>query len=157
MKRLITAVSVLSLGSLPLMADNKDVQKSTEISKNADGSVTKTETKMTTFDPQVRTKVVKYFDTYKTNPHGLPPAWATKVRVKEVPAAWKTTIAPGYVIEDTYRTHLVEAPSDLISVLPTAPSGVRYYVAGSNVIAVDSGYRVVDSIPIPSIKIDIDD
>ncbi len=34
---------------------------------------------------------------------------------------------------------------------------VRYFVAGSNVVAVDKQFKVVDSIHIPSIKIEVDD
>ncbi|MES2923262.1 MAG: hypothetical protein V4819_17025 [Verrucomicrobiota bacterium] len=156
MKRITTTIGALVMGSiLPLLAETT-TEKKTDITKNADGSVTKTETKTTTFNPESRTKVVKYFDTYKTEQYGLPPAWATKVKVKEVPATWRTTIAPGMVFAEKERAYLVEAPSDLVSVLPPATSGVRYYVAGSNVVAVDSGYRVVDSVQIPSIKLTVD-
>ncbi len=152
MKPFIIAVSVLGIGSMSLMAQAQKTEKATDVTKNADGSVTKTETTTTTFTPDSRTKAVKYFDAYKGNPHGLPPAWAAKVRVKDVPTAWRTSIAPGIVVQETDRSYLVEAPDDLISVLPAPRSGMRYYVAGSNIVAVDSNYRVVDSIPIPSIK-----
>lgn len=156
MKLMITKIAPLVLASiLPVWAETT-TEKTTDVSKNADGSVTKTETKTTTFNPESRTKVVKYFDTYKTEAHGLPPAWATKVKVKEMPMTWRSSIAPGLVIAEKERSYLVEAPSDLVSVLPTATSGVRYYVAGSNVVAVDSSYRVVDSVAIPSIKLTVD-
>ncbi len=156
MKRVTIALSAIALGSLlPLLAETT-TEKTTDVSKNADGSVTKTETKTVTFNPEARTKVVKYFDTYKTEKYGLPPAWATKVKVKEVPATWRATLAPGLVITEKERPYLVEAPSDLVSVLPPSASGVRYYVAGSNVVAVDSEYRVVDSVQIPSIKLTVD-
>jgi hypothetical protein len=149
-------LGALALGTvLPLMAETT-TEKTTDITKNADGTTTKTETKTTTFKPEARTKVVKYFETYKTEKYGLPPAWAGKVKVKDVPATWRTTIAPGVVITEKERTHLVEAPSDLVSVLPPASGGVRYYVAGSNVVAVDSEYRVVDAVQIPSIKLTVD-
>ncbi len=128
-------------------------EKTTEIQRNADGSTTRTDTTTTTFNPEARTKVVTYFDAYKSNPNGLPPAWAGQVRVKEVPAAWRTTrIAPGVVVQEKERAYLVEAPADLVGVLPAAGSGVRYYVAGSNVVAVDSNYRIVDSIQVPTVK-----
>ncbi len=157
MKRITITLGALAIGSiLPLLAQTT-TEKTTDITKNPDGSVTKTETKTTTFNPEVRTKVVKYFDTYKTEKYGLPPAWVTKVKVKEVPTTWRTTLAPGVVITEKERPYLVEAPSDLISVLPTPASGVRYYVAGSNVVAVDSSYRVVDAVQIPSIKLTVDD
>lgn len=151
-------VSLFAIGMIPLVAETT-TEKTTDVTKNSDGSITKTETKTTTtFDPKVQTKVVKYFDTYKTERYGLPPAWVTKFKVKEVPAAWRTTrIAPGVVVSQKERAYLVDAPADLVSVLPTATSGVRYYVAGSNVVAVDSSYKVVDSIQIPSVKFTVED
>jgi hypothetical protein len=79
------------------------------------------------------------------------------MKVKEIPASWRSTIAPGLVIAEKERPLLVAAPPDLVKVLPAPASGVRYYVAGSNVVAVDSSYRVVDSISIPSVKIEVDD
>jgi hypothetical protein len=138
-------------------AQSSTTEKTTEVQQNADGSTTTTETTSTTFNPEARTKVVTYFDAYKTSPHGLPPAWATQVRVKEVPTAWRTTrIAPGVVIQEKERGYLVDAPAELIKVLPAASSGVHYYVAGSNVVAVDSSYRIVDSIQIPTVKFTVD-
>ena len=156
MKRINVTLSALALGSIiPLLAQTT-TEKTTDVTRNGDGSVTKTETKTTTFNPQVRTKVVKYFDKYKTEKYGLPPAWGARVKVKEVPAAWRTSIAPGLVITEEHRPHLVEAPPELVSELPPAEGGVRYYVAGSNVVAVDSRYQVVDSVQIPSIKFTMD-
>ncbi len=145
-------IGALVIGSvLPLVAETT-VEKTTEKTQNADGSVTKTETKTTTFNPQVRTKVVKYFTTYKGEKYGLPPALVTKIKVNEVPTAWRTTITPGGVITEKERTYLIDAPAELVTVLPPAAGGVRYYVAGSNVVAVDPEYRIVDSVQIPSIK-----
>lgn len=160
MKPTITLLGALTLGCLfPLYAQVTETETTTDVTKNADGSVTETETKTTTtFRPEVRSKVVTFFETHKSHPHGLPPGLATKIKIKEVPMAWRTTrISPGMVIAEKERSYLVEAPPDLVEVLPAPSAGVRYYVAGSNVVAVDSGYRVVDSIQIPSIKINIDD
>lgn len=145
---LITAASIL-----PLAAQSSQTTEKTETSHHADGSVTKTETTTTTFNPEARTKVVTYFDSYKTNPYGLPPGWTAKVHVKEIPTAWRTTrIAPGVIVSEKERSYLLDAPPELIKVLPAPTTGVRYYVAGSNVVAVDSSYKVVDSIQIPTIK-----
>lgn len=156
MKTIVKAFSIVTAGCLlPLSAQTTETR--TDVTTNADGSVTKTET-TTTFNPEARTKVVKYFETYKTNPHGLPPAWVTKMKLKEIPATWRTTrIAPGLVIQEKERPYLVEAPPELVQVLPAATGDVRYYVAGSNVVAVDKTYKVVDSIQIPSVKIVADD
>jgi hypothetical protein len=155
MKTIVTAFSILTAGTLlPLSAQTTETR--TDVTTNPDGSVTKTET--TTFNPEARTKVVKYFETYKTNPYGLPPAWVTKMKVKEIPVTWRTTrISPGLVIQEKERPFLVDAPPELVQVLPTAAGDVRYYVAGSNVVAVDKTYKVVDSVQIPSIKIEVDD
>jgi len=158
MKSIIKAVSIVTLGcSLSVLAETT-TEKTTDVTKNADGSVSTTETTTTTFNPEARTKVVKYFDTYKTNPHGLPPQWVSKVEWKSVPKTWRSSrIAPGLVITEKERPYLVEAPADLVQVLPPSSEGVRYYVAGSNVVAVDKTYKVVDSVQIPSVKIEIDD
>ncbi|MES2658008.1 MAG: hypothetical protein V4689_05290 [Verrucomicrobiota bacterium] len=156
MKNLTITLAALAMGTILSLQAQTTTEKTTEVSKNPDGSVTKTETKTTTFNPEARTKVVKYFDPYKTQQYGLPPAWSAKVKVKEVPTTWRTTIAPGVVIAEKERSYLVEAPADLVKVLPPATTGVRYYVAGSNVVAVDSEYHVVDSVQIPSIKLTVD-
>ncbi len=158
MKTIVKVFGVVSIGcSLPLSAQTTQTEKTTETARNSDGSVTRTETTTTTFNPEVRTKVVKYFDPYKTNPHGLPPAWVTKMKMKEIPVSWRTTIAPGVVIQEKERPFLVAAPPELIKVLPAPSTDVRYYVAGSNVVAVDKTYKIVDSVQVPSIKIEVDD
>ena len=161
MRTIATVWGVVALGSLfPLAAQVTETKEKTETTENADGSTTeKHTTTTTTFNPEVRTKVVKYFDTYKTERYGLPPAWVTKVKVKEIPATWRTTrVAPGVVITEKERPYLVEAPPDLVKILPAPPSPeVRYYVAGGNVVAVDKTYKVVDSIQVPSVKITVDD
>ena len=158
MKAIIKVISIVAVGCIvPLSAQTTETEKKTEVTKNTDGSLTKTETTTTTFNPESRTKVVKYFDTYKTNPHGLPPQWVTKMKMKEIPAGWRTTrIAPGLVVTEKERPYLVEAPADLVEVLPPAAMGVRYYVAGSNVVAVDKSYKIVDSIQIPSVKFEME-
>ena len=154
MKSIVHVFSLVTLGwTLSLSAQTTQTEKTTEVTKNADGSVSKTETTTTTFNPEARTKVVTYFDTYKTNPHGLPPSWAAKVKVKEIPVTWRTSrIAPGIVVTEKERPFLMDAPPELVQVLPAPSAGVRYYVAGSNVVAVDKTYKVVDSIQIPSVR-----
>lgn len=118
-----------------------------------DGSTSTTTTK-TTFTPELRTKVVRYFETYKTRPYGLPPTIVEKVQVERVPAEWKTTtIERGYVIPEEQRTLLAPAPSDLVEVLPRTGETTNYYMMGSNVVAVDTAKMVVvDSVKIPTIK-----
>lgn len=160
MKTTRIAIAAVALGALlPLSAQVTETRKKTETKENADGSVTeKHTTTTTTFNPEARTKVVKYFDTYKTERYGLPPAYVSRVKVKEIPAAWRTTtIAPGVVITEKERPFLVEAPPELIKVLPAPTPDVQYYMAGGNVVAVDKSYKVVDSIQVPSVKITVDD
>jgi hypothetical protein len=160
MKATSTAIAAAVLGiALPVSAQVTETKEKTEVRENADGSTTeKHTTTTTTFNPQVRTKVVKYFEPYKTERYGLPPAYVTKVKVKEIPAAWRTTaIAPGVVITEKERPYLVEAPPELIKVLPAPAAETRYYMAGGNVVAVDKSYKVVDSIQVPSVKITVDD
>lgn len=120
---------------------------------NPDGSVQQSSTTTTTFSPEIQTRVVQYFDAYKTNQNGLPPEWATQIKVKELPSAWTTTrIAPGTVLTENARPYLVEAPPALVKVLPPPQAEVRYYVAGGNVVAIDKTYKVVDSIRIPTLN-----
>ncbi len=154
MKKILTLFGALTLAStLPLVAQTTEKTTTTERT-NADGSVTRTETTTTTtFTPTARKKVVTYFDRYKAEPYGLPPGWVSKVRVKEMPARWRTdNMTPGFVIPEPQRTYLYAAPSDLVELLPPAPTGVRYYFAGRNVVALDPEYTVVDSIPVPTIS-----
>jgi hypothetical protein len=160
MKTTISKFSLAALASLlPLSAEVQTTEKTTEKTVDKNGAVTKTETTTTTtFSPEARTKVVTYFDTYKGNPHGLPPGWVAKIKIKNLPTAWRTTrIEPGLVLQENQRSYLVAAPPELIKVLPSPGEGIRYYVAGSNVIAVDTKYKVVDSLHIPSIVIKVDD
>jgi|GEM_PF-2094757 len=154
MKSILKTCCFATLGSiLPLAAQESKTIETTESTRSSDGAVTDTTTTTTTFNPEARTKVVTYFDGYKTSPNGLPPGFAAKIHVKEIPTGWRTTrIAPGVVVTQAQRSYLVDAPPELVSVLPAASSGVRYYVAGSNVVAVDSSYKIVDSVQIPSIK-----
>ncbi len=146
--------------ALPLVAQVTQETERTEVRENPDGSVTERRTVTTkTFNPDVRTRVVKYFDPYKDERYGLPPGLYKGVEVTSIPETWRTrTIAPGVVVTEKERPYLVEAPPQLVKLLPPVESmKVRYYVAGGNVVAVDEDYRVVDSIHIPSVKIVVEE
>ena len=155
MKSLITygSIALLSL-SLTVFAQVTETTETTETTEHADGTTTETtETTTRTFEPEVEKRVVKYFDTYKTERYGLPPAIVTKVSVDSIPSTWRTTrIAPGVVVTEKERAHLIAAPPELVKVLPAPRAETRYYIAGSNVVAVDKSYRVVDSVRVPTIK-----
>lgn len=155
MKKSATAWTLLTFASLlPLSAEQTETTQKTETSQNADGSVTRTETTTSeTFNPQVRTQVVTYFDGYKAQPYGLPPGWVSKVQVKSIPVTWrKSRIARGVVVSEKERAYLVAAPPELVAVLPPSTGDVHYYVAGSNVVALDGSYKVIDSVQIPTIS-----
>jgi hypothetical protein len=158
MKHIAKTLGLASLALLlpkPVEAQVMKTEK-TEVQQSSDG--TTTETKTVTFSPDVRTRVIKYFDTYRTSEYGLPPAIVTRVKAKRPPKVWLSTrISPGVVISETERPMLVEAPPELVQLMPTSDVKVRYYIAGENVVAVDESYRVVDSIQIPSVKIKVDD
>lgn len=160
MKTIATAFSIAALASLPLAAQVEQTIEKTEVTENPDGSVTEKRTVTTrSFNPEVRTRVVKYFDPYKGELYGLPPELVGTVDVKRTPKVWRTTrIAPGVVVKEEERPYLITAPPKLVEVLPPLEtSKVRYYVAGGNVVAVDEDYRVVDSVQIPSVKITVDE
>ena len=160
MRNIATAFGIVALGTVwPLTAQVTETKEKTETTEHADGSVTEKQTTTTrTFGPDVEKRVVKYFEPYKTERYGLPPAWISTVKVKEMPATWRTTrLSTGMVIQEKERPFLMAAPPELIKILPAPREEVRYYVAGSNVVAVDKEYKVVDAIQIPSIKITVDD
>lgn len=105
-----------------------------------------------------RSKVVQYFATYQADPFGLPPDCASKVDEGIVPATWTVPgFSRGALIPEADRPALVEIPAELVKVLPTNDSAVRYYLAGSHLVAVDSGYRILDTIPIPTVRLSDDD
>lgn len=160
MKTIAKAFSLAAILSLPLAAQVEQTTETTEVRENPDGSVTEKRTVVTkSFNPEVRTRIVKYFDPYKSELYGLPPGLAGNVEIRRVPKAWRTTrIAPGVVLREEERPYLIAAPPKLVDVLPpVGDAKIRYYVAGGNVIAVDENYRVVDSIQIPSVKITVDE
>ena len=100
MRTIAKAFGAIALGTLlPLAAQVTETEETTEVQKNPDGSITETKVVTTTFNPEARTKVVKYFETYKGERYGLPPAWVTRFKVKEIPAAWRTTRVLGSLQE----------------------------------------------------------
>lgn len=142
--------------ALPLCAQVTETKETTETTQHADGSVTETTTQVTrTFNPEVQTQVVKYFEPYKTERYGLPPG--VTVSVKEMPTEWRTTVRPGVVIAEKQRGYLVAAPPELVKVLPAPRDETRYYIAGSNVVAVDKSYKIVDSVHVPSIQMTVEE
>ena len=158
----MSGLAVLAL-AWPLAAEVTETTETTETTEHADGSTTETTTETTrTFDPEVQKRVIKYFDPYKTERYGLPPALVTKIKdgwqdgkenSEEIPTSWRASgIRSGVVITEKERPHLIAAPPELVKVLPAPRAGVSYYVAGSNVVAVDKEYRVVDTVHVPSVK-----
>ena len=154
----ITTLSCLTL-ALALSASAQQTETKTEKSTTTspDGTVSRSTTTTTRFNPETQQKVVQYFETYKSSPYGLPPAWTSQVKVKQLPTAWRTgAVTTGTVITQEQRNFLVEAPKDLVKILPAPTAEVRYYVAGGNVVAVDKTYKVVDTLRIPSVKFDVE-
>ncbi|MES2922388.1 MAG: hypothetical protein V4819_12620 [Verrucomicrobiota bacterium] len=101
-----------------------------------------------------RSKVLRYFDTYRGEPMGLPPASAASVKLGEIPAAWmNSSIRTGVVVQESDRSALVEAPAQLVRVLPAQSGAVRYYLAGSNLVTVNENYKVLDSVRIPTVRL----
>lgn len=101
-----------------------------------------------------RTKIVQYFDTYRTDPMGLPPGWTVGLQVNEIPAAWwRSRIAAGLVVGASERTYLMAAPTELVRMMPTHSQSLRYYLAGCHLVALDHNYKVVDSVNIPTIRL----
>lgn len=57
-------------------------------------------------------------------------------------------VAYGYVIGPSYRPHCYPVPAPLVEELPPPPYGYRYFLFGGDVVLLDRGYRVEDSIHI---------
>ncbi|CAN5229984.1 hypothetical protein BH23VER1_BH23VER1_06940 [soil metagenome] len=142
-RKLIAAIAATA--ALPMLA----VAQTTVTEETTTTTTTKT------FTPEVQTKITEYFEVHKDSPYGLPPTIQKKVMVKQLPQAWRSeVIAPGYVITKEQREYLVEPPAELVTVLPPAPKSAKYYVAGGNVIAVETdSMRVVDSVRIPTFNL----
>ncbi|RYD22351.1 MAG: hypothetical protein EOP88_08415 [Verrucomicrobiaceae bacterium] len=106
------------------------------------------------FGSHVRTKVVQYFETYQTEPMGLPERCASRIKQGAVPPEWTGGgMSRGMVIHESERGSLVEIPAELLRVLPAADEAVAYYLAGSHLVAVDENYKVLDLIPIPTVRL----
>lgn len=106
------------------------------------------------FRSHVRTKVIQYFDTYQTDPMGLPEDCVSRLQTGDVPHQWTMAgLSRGTVIPERERGLLVEIPAELLRVLPAGEDAVAYYLAGSHLVAVDAGYKVLDSIPIPTVRL----
>ena len=124
MKTLTQAIVIASLGVvLPATAQVTQTREKTETTEHADGSVTEKHTTTTkTFDADVQKRVVKYFDPYKEERYGLPPALVTSVKVKEIPATWRTTrLGSGVVITEN------GAGADTVVVTIPKGSAVKFF------------------------------
>lgn len=138
-----------------LAARNSETSTSPGVSGRAAVSVTRpASAPAAAFNSHARSKVVQYFDTFRSDPQGLPPGLAGKIRTNEIPTSWETSrIAPGVVIRETERSFLVDVPQEWVRVFSAHPHDFRYCLAGSNLVAVDKGYKIVDSIRIPTIRL----
>ena len=158
MKTHFIAASV-AIFTLPAVFADTTVQQNadgsvseTTVEQNADGSITET---TRTFTPEVRQGVVTYFEPYATDQYGLPVTIAERINIEKTPAAWRTAQIPaGTVITEEYRPLLVPAPEKLVSIFPENDA-YSYYIAGGNVVVIDEGYHVVDSIRIPSVHFEV--
>jgi len=104
------------------------------------------------FNSHARAKAVQYFDTYRAEPYGLPPACAAMMNPIENPASMADVeVAVGKVVKESERPLLLEAPSELVRIFPDQPEGFRYCIAGSHLVVVDENCRVMDSVRIPTI------
>jgi hypothetical protein len=108
----------------------------------------------TVFNPHARAKAVQYFDTYRAEPYGLPPGCVAMMNPIEDPASSANIeVSVGKIVKESERAGLMEAPSELVRVFPPQPQGVRYCLAGNQLIVVDGNCRVLDSVRIPTIRL----
>ena len=154
MKTFLNACGALGLSALLLLAArNLGATAEPELTSKSVGTVARSST-VVAFNSYARAKVVQYFDTYRTEPLGLPPGFGAKVEAEEIPLAWGISrIAPGSVVQESERACLVEAPPELVRILRTDSRDFHYYVAGRSLVAMNKDYRVVDSVLIPTIRL----
>jgi len=107
------------------------------------------------FNAHARSKVVQYFDTYRSEPLGLPPGCAATGSGAGLPAGWNGPgISSGGVIPESERAFLVEVPVEMVKVLAAQSEvEVRYFLAGGSLVAVDPGWKVLDSVRIPTVRL----
>ncbi len=86
------------------------------------------------FTSHVRSKVVQYFDTLEDDPSGLPSG------------SGEPEMTPGRFLVESERESLTDVPMALARVLPDFQKQVNYHIAGRYLIAVDSRYKILDSI-----------
>lgn len=108
----------------------------------------------TLFNSHARAKAVQYFDTFRAEPYGLPPACFAMMNPMENPALIANIgINVGQMVKENERVGLLDAPSELVRVFPAQPQGVRYCLAGNHLVVVDGNCRVLDSVRIPTIHL----
>lgn len=91
------------------------------------------------FGSHIRSKVLQYFDTLEDDPAGLSPGFG------------QVKMTRGKVVTESERESLTDVPKELARVLPDCRQRVGYHLAGSYLIAVDSHYKILDSILIPAV------
>ena len=152
MKALLNVCCVLSLVCLLYLAAGHSASLALpEFNRITASHVARSSTPAV-FNSYDRMKVLQYFDTFRSDPMGLPAGWAAKIMVNNIPAEWtKSPLAAGIVVQESDRGYLLGPPPELVRVLPASRQDLRYYVAGCNLVAVDPNFKVVDSVRIPSI------
>ncbi len=158
---LCSAASILGL--LTIAASNLGISVPAAVARKTDGSVVRVTGRPApkasfaapvVFNAHARSKVVQYFDTYRSEPLALPAVCAAQARVGGMPVEWGTPgIVAGMVIPESERSYLIDLPMELVRVLAVQSEvEVRYFLAGSSLVAVDSGYKVMDVVRIPMMR-----
>ena len=101
------------------------------------------------FSPQVRSKALHYFDTFRYDPQGLPPS--LRLEFTTVESLDKFDLSCGSIVPEESREILLQIPQELLRILSANSKGYRYYLAGNKVLALDELYKVVDVIKIPNL------
>ena len=102
-----------------------------------------------------RTGVIRYFNDYRDNDHGLPPGLAKKYRKgKPLPPGWQKKVSNGYVIEDDWNGYFYPLEYETFPNLERVPD-TRLYLYGDRIVRVYEPRReVIDIIRIPTIRFD---
>lgn len=152
MKPLCIIIAVSAMTRL-VEAQESTVQVRFEEQKHVSPGSSARLTSKRVFTAKVAAAVEDYFRQFRSERFGLPTAYFAKLEARDVPLSWRSKITSEAFILERERPYLTPAPTELGKVLPNLGPEIRYYVAGSNVVALDRSFKVLDGMQVPTIKI----
>ena len=108
------------------------------------------------FDDGQRRVIRDYFGEYRDQEGGLPPGIAKRLRDgKRLPKGWRDKLAPGYVLDSTWRSAFVPVSYSLFPRIPVVDD-TQLYLYGDRLVRVyEPSYQVVEVVTIPTVVINL--